>query len=973
MRIGLILLIFWGTPLAGMAGPDDAFPEFPELAVFADADAALDQYRNADSRALYGTVLNRLSPTDTLARIYGLAKRAKAARRDNDLAAAWKDAGRAVGLSEVYFRRPHPVQAYVYHELGELASFYGRFPDAEAALNRALELRTALYGADHCMTSFTVRELGEFYFFFAKDYRRAEPLIREAFRIASVCLEGSSYLKSLAYYNLSCLYWRNGENEQAAGLARAALDILLHSDIVNRDFHPNVLNLLAIIARRTGDYDQAIAYSHQALEVRRTYRPGNTARIVSELHHLAMYYRLAGKYEPARRYLDEALNLLATRFVADRELYPLVLFEYADLAGVRGDSKTCFDYFGRGFTALTGLFGTCHQRTYFFRGELARHLAAFGQADSALSCYDFNIRCLRERAGDLTDSELYELADQHYYKAMLYDRLAADAPEPQGEEYRLQAIRSVIRADSTLRVLKSGMNWDASILTFAGEFRDMYDRAMEAAALSESGRGQHVAQVFDFMESNKSYLLFQSLQKNRELRREGLPDSTRLELLALEGEIQLLEMDTARENRVRNLARMETLQARLHTLRKAIREDDRDLQATAMAHAEVSLADCRRDMKPGDCLLQYYHGEDGYYLVAVTRDSTWFGDLGPLDSLQAFLQVLQAPPGNTAEYSAHADRYEALAFHLYQNLVPRGFCAGKDLVVVPDGLLYYLPFEALVTEVSERGRFRDLAYALHAHRIRYAYSATQYLRMDEVTATGSQGVFGLFPSSDLQAAEAEKRLLRRRFGRVAIAREDESREQVLRGMANRKIVHIASHGFANPEARHSNYLEFFNGEKLFDYELGSRLLNSRLVYLNACETNVGRQYTGEGVFSLSKAFMEAGCPAVISSLWKIPDASSAAIAGNFYRALKRGKPLDELFARARKDYLAQADERLSHPYFWAGLLLIGSDAPLPVHTGLLQHPIALGGLALLLAVLVIAGVSFLRRPGRYSPRRRAVR
>jgi CHAT domain-containing protein len=146
---------------------------------------------------------------------------------------------------------------------------------------------------------------------------------------------------------------------------------------------------------------------------------------------------------------------------------------------------------------------------------------------------------------------------------------------------------------------------------------------------------------------------------------------------------------------------------------------------------------------------------------------------------------------------------------------------------------------------------------------------------------------------------------------------------------------------------------------LHAYELYELDLRAQLAVLTACESGSGRFDVGEGIRSLGASFGYAGCPSLVVALWNIDEKVSAAIIGQFYYYLAQGLPKHEALRKAKLDHLAKAQDELVHPYYWAGLVLIGDVAPVQ-----LDRPGMAGmvvGLLVLLGVLGVAIVVYRRR------------
>jgi CHAT domain-containing protein len=105
-------------------------------------------------------------------------------------------------------------------------------------------------------------------------------------------------------------------------------------------------------------------------------------------------------------------------------------------------------------------------------------------------------------------------------------------------------------------------------------------------------------------------------------------------------------------------------------------------------------------------------------------------------------------------------------------------------------------------------------------------------------------------------------------------------------------------------------------------------LKAKLVVLSACETGIGKNYKGEGVFSVARAFSYAGCPSVVISLWKVNDQSTSDIMGNFYKFLSQGEGIGYSLYEAKLEFLKNADEYSAHPAYWSSFVAFGDMSPL---------------------------------------------
>ena len=103
-------------------------------------------------------------------------------------------------------------------------------------------------------------------------------------------------------------------------------------------------------------------------------------------------------------------------------------------------------------------------------------------------------------------------------------------------------------------------------------------------------------------------------------------------------------------------------------------------------------------------------------------------------------------------------------------------------------------------------------------------------------------------------------------------------------------------------------------------------LNADMAVLSACESGIGKVHRGEGMMSLSRAFMYAGVPSTVISLWKVPDQATSLLMKKFYGFLKLGQSKHLALANAKREFIKD-NPAMSAPVFWAGFVVNGKTAP----------------------------------------------
>jgi CHAT domain-containing protein len=143
-----------------------------------------------------------------------------------------------------------------------------------------------------------------------------------------------------------------------------------------------------------------------------------------------------------------------------------------------------------------------------------------------------------------------------------------------------------------------------------------------------------------------------------------------------------------------------------------------------------------------------------------------------------------------------------------------------------------------------------------------------------------------------------------------------------------RILHFATHAMADSEdpALATLALSRWDGAgnpvdgSLRLYDITQFQLNADLVVLSGCDTSLGRDIAGEGPIGFSQAFLRAGAKSVVSTLWQVPDTSTASLMREFYRQLLGNRKDAATALQLAQDHIRR-QAKWSDPYFWAGFQL----------------------------------------------------
>lgn len=311
--------------------------------------------------------------------------------------------------------------------------------------------------------------------------------------------------------------------------------------------------------------------------------------------------------------------------------------------------------------------------------------------------------------------------------------------------------------------------------------------------------------------------------------------------------------------------------------------------------------------------------------------------------LIAYLKLISSPSENDL------DDLTRDGMALYDILIkPIEVSLRKDklLCIVPDKILNYLPFAALVSTHSAR-------YLVDEYKVISAPSSSMFIRSSYLASkkkTESETLLAVgnprfsrdqFPLlADLPSAAKEVREIRTYYGKSSrtLVGEGATKRQVEAEMRRSDVLHLAMHSVVDEETPLRSKLIFATDARrdlpkdrdsiLYAYEIyDSSLPLAHLVVLSACDTGVGRYYRGEGMMGLSRTFIAAGVPLVVASLWPVDSDSTAdlMIAFHRYRKTENLSSADAL-QKAQRTMADGADRRYRHPYYWAAFTLVGGSA-----------------------------------------------
>ncbi|MBL7727658.1 MAG: CHAT domain-containing protein, partial [Dinghuibacter sp.] len=734
--------------------------------------------------------------------------------------------------------------------------------------------------------------------------------------------------------NLANSFNQNGEAGKAVNMVQQTLK----RPGITAERRAYLYAVLAEVANQQGNTEQALQYAKTALPLLQQL-PEEAAQ---KYFRLSLIYKVLGNVMAARNNTREARAAYRQSLAVAQQYNP-------ELLG-RAEAKT--------FIALGALYRETAQydsALYYANRALA---AIYGrQSGIGLSRLPTEAQLLHENS----IMEALDAAAETYLNKFAIEKNITLLQQA------LQCTQLAFKVEERLRQLYI---YDKSKYVQGNESRNRSERGIKTCRLlwETTNAPRWLEEAFLFAEQSRANALLDKIKENL-LFATGNDSSvtaaryTWYRINELDDRIKSLPADSASQEL---LNRLNNEKALLEEGFAQNRNRVNQLLQNTEQHRREAIASIKNIRKKllgsNSGLVAFFAGDSVLYRFSMnTREPGITLTTLPLhttDSLvRALLPYFTEPTAylnNPAGYAAMADSLGNLLVPQF-GLLPAGTERHK-LLIVPDGILSFLPFEAL-NHTPRPGDF-----LLNRYRFSYAFSCTSLLQQMELPEEAyryealavapfvQQGFRGL-PA--LPGSAKEMNALQQMGENVQVyEHKDALAGTFMYNAGQAGIVHIASHAFAGTSDTVSPRIEFADSSISLEKIYALRLHN-RLVVLSACKTGIGELVAAEGALSLARGFYYAGAKNVVNSLWATDDESAGAIFTSFYKHVRATGSIDLALSLARREYLNHTPPEKHSPYYWAALVCIG-DGVLKQQPATGISPYAIAGIFGAMGLVILA-------------------
>ena len=816
---------------------------------------------------------------------------------------------------------------------------------------------------------------------------------------------------AIAHCNVGMSYLELGETSRALDYFQQGMNICLK---LYGESHPEIAriyNYLGLVYGVKKDYERAKTYHQQALDMMlqsNNARPNETALFYS---NLALVYEQTEQPDLAREAYEEASKI---RLALTPE-HPSLSYNYHGLGRIYqklGRNQEAFGFHQKALALNKKQYGYHHHRIANSYANLGKYYRELNQFHTSLKNYQMAIEAL---VPAWSAKDLFQLptSDGITHPAHLIEVLQEKANTLylcyKDSASSLELLQNTVETyQLALDIFSSYRNQIGNAESrkiLASVHQDLFESAIETAVLlyQISGNEHYLNLSFSWTEISKNFLLTEAIRESGAKQFSGIPDSLLEKEQMIRSELAFYLQKIFESQNLETAAdsiKKAKWQQRVFELKLAWQELIKTMETTYPDYYQLkfqaqtpTIANTQSEIEDDRMgIISFFMGEDAIYVYGIGRNTqqlhSFKRNTAFNQQFQRFLEILNDADAavKRANDLQYFEEYIDLATALYDSLLAPVLNnqSWDQLLIVPDGMLGYLPFEVLLSTRPKdlsRADYRKLDYLLHRYRIRYGYSSQMKLTIPQESPPDLYG--GFAPSYNASNYLASHRQLTNNSnkqtpeisylagnqpevvgiselldGRTYLA--SEATEGAFKSDAWRyRILHLAMHTWVN-EAEplytglvFSQPMDSTEDGYLYASEIYNLRLQSELAVLSACQTGYGKMENGEGIMSLARAFRYAGCPNIITSLWQVDDLSTRNIMLSFYSNLKNNMPKDEALQKAKQEFLSSALKK--HPHFWAAFMLIGDAKPMDKSS--LPQQWWMGGILL----LIVLGIYSARR------------
>ncbi len=908
-------------------------------------------------------------------------------------------------LGENYFDT-----ATVYYNIANIYNTKGDYTEALELFQHVLKVDLLLFGEENSETSATYHNMANVNANIGS-FKKAFELYQKSLQIDLKILEDKEHDHIMAtYHGMANILSYQGKYDEALKLYFKVLEVDLkrghEQSIETASLYHNIANAF----KDKAEYQKSLDYYHKSLKITVSLVGEKHAETITTLHNIAYVYHYLGNYKKALDIYFKVLNLDLEIFGLN---HPHTATTYHHIAYIYQDKKMYSEalaIYNMSLDIREAILGEHHISTASTYHNIGNILEDLEHYDEALEQYHKALKIEIDILGvehPTTANSYHNIANvlqsqKHYEESLSYYYKALKAN-----------LKNLRKNHPTIAINYHNIGIS---LFYQKQYKEAYEatkksfdiflknRQINIINLDNREKENYLSHNRDIMRIShlfKTLLFYNKQQPQKELIHNGLSYwlNYKGSIFEYQNILSMIEERSKESNTIENIQNLRALTLQLAKLenthihkrtknynerKKEIKKQIHNIQIIlskqtpqfkellGLNHIDSTLI--ANTLKPHQLYLDFVRGEKNYYVFTLDKSNhITFQQISEKDSISIEKNIQAFRTNNNKMANAISNKQltkklnqelkkesqqilSTIYNKLFKNYLQEQVKSKSSLIISPDGVLNFLPFEALYNEQK---------YLIEKYAINYISSGRELIRQskrkkqkssEKVVVFGSPDFWLKLPKNNassltkdvisqenatifdiefttLEISKQEIATMKHYYPKLEVYQEENATVENLFKIQNPKILHISTHGFFldnknNPNpmlatalafagANYANYKNDARGIATALKLSGLKLQHTELVVLSACETGLGKIDQAEGVTGLPKAFIQAGAKHVMMSLWSVSSKETVTLMQHFYENIHKGDNYATALHKAKLQMITM------HPYYWSAFIMSG--------------------------------------------------
>lgn len=757
----------------------------------------------------------------------------------------------------------------------------------------------------------------------------------------------------------------------------------------NNKFVAHAYNSLGIVYQRVKAYKKALSCYQKSIDIFTLLFGKKSKYLRYPLSNIGLVYMELSRYSESLNHLKKSLELSLNKEGVSSG--PLLASDYEDIGGVydkTGLKDLALENYTKALTLREKHLGkkhpyvsaSCNQLGSLFQKQLK-----FGKA------LKFYQKALVSNISNFHDTlNIYALPaniENAYSKGVLLRTLNAKASllaQLKSQKTNTeQAYQTYKLADQLVDKMRKNLLRKKDELRLTERVAAMYEKAMQVCwqlgkhdtirqKKTSEGKSQvpneqlkvaqynkYLKEAFYFAEKGKTSVLRKLATDASARIKSNIPQALLEKERKLNGSILYYQRQVDRLKRRKTLNKQDSVQQarfenRVFDLRRkyddllrGLEQDYPDYYDLKHSNYVASVADVQNRLDKQTALIEYTLTDKQLYIFVITQEGYWVHrQVADKKEIEKEIKrwSYNIDGVSTNSYLTRGFRF----FKQFIQPIEKYLATKKHLLIIPDGLLSRLPFDAFVTKKEEGNDKHNYAYLIRKWGVTLYPSASlalmQEQRKDKTYTSDFMGFAPVFKQQYAQNGIFKRNLSTLPYTKkevenihqLFVAQKKNSEifigeqvsERMIKNLQGRyRFVHFATHGLLDDKTpilafypdQKTDSVQSNDGELSLE-EIFNLKFKADMVVLSSCKGWAGRNVKGEGILAITRGFVYLGTPHIIYTLWSVNDKDAAELMIRFYRLLSKGQSYREALRLAKLSMLKSP--ATAWPKWWAGFTMM---------------------------------------------------